>query len=191
MNQLQPQYQITASEDAYTIPDLDLKTMMTIREALLPHYQQLPNTFGIMGKGYRDGQDEWRRVLATAGAWGLSADENAMYAISSPQNAKANVCYKADFDKVSAKDFYSVTAYSADKFLMTDQQNSLSSNRNSMVLNPDGGFTAYFGGPHCEHADHPNFIQTPEDGWDTLLRAYRPDVKAFKAYATPSYEIIQ
>lgn len=188
---LQPQYQIISPEGAdINLPELKLDSMMQVRNTLLPYYANLDNTFGIMSTGYEEGQDDWRRTLAVAGALGLSADENAMYAISGPENAKANACYKATFDKVPADAFFSLTAYNSDKFLMTNERNSVSSNRSSLIENKDGGFTAYFGGPDCEKADHPNFILTLEDNWDTLLRAYKPNVADFKAYTTPTYKMI-
>ena len=188
---LHPQYKVIAPAGEGKMPELDLKKMMEVREALLPYYAKLPNTFGIMSTGYHKGQDDWLRAVAAAGAWGLSADENAMYAISGPKDAKANECYKATFPKVPVKAFFSLTAYNADKFLMTNEKNSLSSNRKSLQQNKDGGFTAYFGGADCKMAGSPNFIMTPEDGWDTLLRAYSPEVAAFKAYKVPTYEIIK
>ena len=189
--QLQPHYKVIADSADVQLPDLDLKTMANIRAALLPHYAALDNIYGVMSYGYEEGQDDWKRVLAAAGAWGLSPDDTAMYALSGPENPKANACYKADFSPVPAEAFFSLTAYNSDKFLMTNEKNSVSSNRNNLAINQDGSFTVYFGGEQCENAKHPNFILTPQDGWDTLLRAYVPEVKAFSAYKLPVYKLIK
>ena len=32
----------------------------------------------------------------------------------------------------------------------------------------------------------PNWIYTPEDGWNLMLRAYRPRIEEFRAYVMPS-----
>lgn len=191
VEQLQPGYEIIADSADIQIPELDLETMAMIRTKLLPYYAALDNTYGIMSYGYEKGQDEWRRVLAAAGAWGLSPNDTAMYTISGPKNTKANTCYRAKFPAVPAEAFFSVTAYNSKKFLMTNEKNSVSSNRKNLITNRDGGFTVYFGGEQCENSEHPNFILTPEDNWDTLLRAYVPSVRAFSVYKTPEYELIK
>lgn len=191
VEQLQPHYKVIADSSDVQLPDLDLKTMASIRAELLPYYAKLDNTYGIMSYGYEEGQDDWRRAIAAAGAWGLSPDDAAMYALSGPESPKANACYKADFAPVPAEAFFSLTAYNSDKFLMTNEKNSVSSNRNILVINQDGSFTVYFGGEQCENAKHPNFILTPQDGWDTLLRAYVPDVKAFYVYDIPEYKLVK
>lgn len=52
----------------------------------------------------------------------------------------------------------------------------------------DGSFDVAFGGEACQKLA-PNYAATPENGWSFLLRAYRPDVAAFKAYKVP--EVIE
>jgi hypothetical protein len=41
-----------------------------------------------------------------------------------------------------------------------------------------------FGSEECRSLA-PNYAKTPEDGWSFLLRAYRPDVEAFRKYEIP------
>ncbi len=67
---------------------------------------------------------------------------------------------------------------------MSDQDNIVSSNRD-IQLNGDGSFAVAFGGEAC-HGLAPNFAYTPVDGWSFLMRAYRPDVEAFKIYKMPA-----
>ena len=106
-----------------------------------------------------------------------------MYAAGAPKDAKGNTCYTATFPKVPVEAFFSITVYGPEKYLMTDEDNIVSSNQ-GMVTNDDGSFEVAFGGEECR-ALAPNYAVTPEDGWSFLLRAYRPDVEAFKAYQMP------
>jgi hypothetical protein len=107
----QPQYQIegAASEDDLTPIDKD--KLVKVREALLAGYAKMPNTFGVMKKTAGEVTDRERFTYATAGAWGLSEDANAMYVIGGPEDAKGGVCYVATFPMVPAEAFFSITAY--------------------------------------------------------------------------------
>ena len=66
---------------------------------------------------------------------------------------------------------------------MSNEDNIVSSNR-GVVTNDDGSFTVAFGSEDCRGLA-PNYAYTPEDGWSLLLRAYRPDVEAFRRYQMP------
>jgi hypothetical protein len=180
---LQPQYAIEGAATEETLPMVDMATLAKVRAALIREYSKLPNTFDTMVKHTDDVKDWERFIYVTAGAWGLSADDNAMYAIGGPQNAEGGTCYRATFQKVPAKAFFSITVYGPEKYLMTDEDNIVSSNR-GVKTKEDGSFDVAFGGKKCsELAD--NYVATPENGWSYLLRAYRPDVEAFKAYKLP------
>ena len=94
-------------------------------------------------------------------------------------------------DPVPADAFFSLTLYDADQYLMSDEYNMVSSNRSEFISRPDGGFDVIFGGMDCKAiADERgvNFAYTPADGWNWLLRAYRPDVEAMKQYRMPELE---
>ena len=184
VEQLQPQYRIEGAATGGTLPDIDMDTLKKVRAALIKEYSKLPNSFGAMVK-HTDEVKDWEYFsYVTAGAWGLSADENAMYALGGPADAKGGACYTATFARVPAEAFFSITAYGPEKYLMTDQDNILSSNRR-VVTNADGSFDVAFGGEKCRGLA-PNYVATPEDGWSILLRAYKPDVKAFKGYKMPT-----
>lgn len=184
--QIQPNIKIITDSNSVQVPELDLETMAKIRAELMPHYSAQENIFGIMDYGYVEGQDDWKRILVAAGAWGLSPDDTAMYIGGAPEDSEGNTCYMATFDHVDVEDFLSITAYNSDKFLMTNERNLISTNR-GMEINEDGSFTAYFGGLDCENADKTNFIHTPDDGWNILLRAYTPNVDAFNSYQMPEF----
>jgi hypothetical protein len=170
-------------------PDLTKR----VRSALLPEYGRLPDTYGTVKYDIR-AVDDWEKWTYTiAGGWGLSPEDTAMYPGFAPAGPEGGACYSASFDPVPAKAFFSLTVYDADRSLMSDEHNIVSSNRPGFISRPDGGFDVIFGGMDCKRiADErgANFAYTPLDGWNGLLRAYRPDVEAMKHYRMPKLERI-
>ncbi len=162
------------------IPELNIKAMKEMRAALMPHYDALPNTFGGMTKTASDVNNLWHRVVITAGAWGLSEDEHAMYIPYAP-GLKADQCYTATYAVPANDEFWSITIYDSNKYLVSNNANSL--NQYNTTLNEDGTFTAYFGS--VEQCGNVNNRVDTVDNWNSLMRAYRPDVAAFKQYQMP------
>lgn len=188
-NELQPQYAIEGAEDIDDMPRPDLDTMQAVRAAMMVEYDKLADTFDTM-RETTDDVDDWERfTYVTAGAWGLSADENAMYKPYSLAGAEGGTCYTATYPAVPAEAFFSITVYGPQKYLMSDEDNVVSSNRD-ITLNDDGSFSVAFGGEDCRDLA-PNFAATPEDGWSFLMRAYQPDVAAFQAYELPEIEAVE
>ena len=183
-DELQPQYRIIGAAEDDDLPAVDMPTLEKVRAGLLAEYSKLPDSFGAMQKRVEDVQDWEFFTYVTAGAWGLSADENAMYAAGGPTDARGGACYTARFPVVPAKAFFSITVYGPEKYLMTDADNIVSSNR-GVVANENGSFDVAFGDEKCRSLA-PNFAATPEDGWSFLMRAYQPEVEAFKAYEMPA-----
>jgi hypothetical protein len=182
----QPQYAIEGAAGEDDLTPVDKQLLGNVRDALLAEYSKLPNTFGVMKKRAKDVTDWQTFTYATAGAWGLSADENAMYAIGGPTDAKVDVGYVATFPKVPAEAFFSITAYGPKKYLMGDADNVVGS-QHGVKLESDGSFKVAFGSEKFRRLA-PNFLATPEDGWNILIRAYKPDVAAFKAYRVPTID---
>ena len=186
---LQPQYKIEGALDADNLSRPNVKTMLKVRAALIPEYDKLESTLDVQRTRTEDVDDWERYTYVTAGALGLSPDENAMYKPYALPGAVGGKCYKATFPKVPAHAFFSVTVYGSDKFLMSNADNIVSSNR-KVVLNDDGSFTVAFGDESCRHLA-PNYAYTPKDGWSLLIRAYRPDVEAFSNYKIPTIEPVE
>ncbi len=149
------------------------------------HFQGLPNTYGTVRYDIR-AVDNWEKWTYTiAGGLGLSPDDTAMYIGFKPEGTKGDVCYEASFDPIPAKAFFSITLYDKDKYLMSDEHNIISSNRKNFIARDDGGFDVVFGGKGCESIAEErgaNFGYTPSDGWNGLVRAYRPDVEKMRDY---------
>lgn len=186
---LQPQFAVVGAASEADVPKVDIPLLEKVRAELVKAYAKLPNSFGAMVSGPDEVKDWEYFTYVTAGAWGLGPDSASMYAGGGPKDAKANICYKATFPKVPAKEFFSITIYGPELYLMSDTANIISSNR-GVVLNEDGSFDVAFGGEECRSLA-PNYGYTPEDGWSFLMRAYGPDVEAFGAYQMPEILPVQ
>lgn len=184
--QLQPEYKIVGANPTDDMTRPDLEAMKQVRAALLVAYGELPDTFGTMQSGAEDVTDWEKFTYVTAGAWGLSKEENAMYLPYAKEGAKGGVCYTATYQEVPAEAFFSITVYGPEKYLMSNDNNIVSTNQ-GLVQNEDGSFSVVFGSEECKDKA-PNFLYTPEDGWSFLLRAYKPDVEAFRHYSVPEIE---
>lgn len=186
---LQPQYTVTGAATADTLIRPDLDVLAKVRTQLVTAYSKLPSLSGAMQKYTKDVKDWEYFTYITAGGWGLSEDANAMYAGGGPKDAKGGTCYTATFPPVPVKAFYSITMYGPDFYLMSDKDNIVSSNR-GVQNNDDGTFTVAFGGENCRSLA-PNYAFTPDDNWNLLVRAYRPDVKAFSNYQMPEFKVVK
>lgn len=183
VDKLQPKYFIEGAKNEDTLIRPDTKKMLVVREALLSAYNKLPDTFDVMQKNTSLVSNWEKFTYVTAGGWGLSADENAMYKPYSSPELKGKTCYTATFQPIQSKAFFSITVYGPDKYLMSDGNNVIGSNHN-IKMNDNGTFTVVFGDTVCKDLA-PNFLYTPQDDWNYLIRAYKPDVEAFKKYKLP------
>jgi hypothetical protein len=183
---LQPQYQIIGAKDDAEIKRPDLEAMLKVREVMITEYDRLDDTFGVMVERTSQVTDWEKFTYVTAGAWGLSKEEFAMYLPYTKAGVEGGKCYVATYPPVPAKEFFSITTYGQDKYLMSNENNIVSSGQGALI-NDDGSFTVHFGGPECQ-VDGQNYLYTPDDNWSFLMRAYRPDVEAFRAYVLPEIE---
>ena len=180
---LQPQYRIVGAKKADDLVRPDLDVLAKVRAALVGEYSLLTSSAGAMQKRTDQVKDWEFFTYVTAGGWGLSADENAMYAPYVSEGLKGHTCYTATYPPVPAKAFFSITVYGPEKYLMSDKDNLVSSNR-EIITESDGSFQVAFGGEPCRRLA-PNYVYTPKDGWSLLLRNYRPDVELFRHYQMP------
>lgn len=188
---LQPQAGIVAASAIPFEPQHDPAITARVREALLPQYQRLPDTYGTVKYDIRAVTDWERWTYTVTGQFGLSPEDTATYPPFAPPGTRGDVTYRASFDPVPAQAFFSLTVYSADRFLMSDEHTIVSSNRPDFVTRPDGGFDVVFGGEHARRlaaSEGANYLHTPQDGWNGILRAYRPDVDQMRHYRMPELE---
>ncbi|MDH3344141.1 MAG: DUF1254 domain-containing protein, partial [Desulfobacteraceae bacterium] len=183
VEQLQPQVKVDSAANA-DVPAYDEAALLKTRAALMTEYNKLDNTFGLMTDDVSKVIDWEKFAYASAGAWGLSEDKYAMYLPYNLQGAKKDICYTATYTQPKVGQFWSITAYNNEKYLMSNEHNIV--NTGNAKLNGDGTFTVHFGTEiACDGQDIKNFILTTEDNWGFLMRAYEPDVEAFKAYKAP------
>jgi len=117
--QVQPGMKVIAKSSKTQVPEFNKGKMEELRKALMPYYDKLPNTFGGMTKNASEVKDEWFRMLCTAGAWGLSENEHAMYIPYAP-NLKADKAYTATYQVPPQHEFWSITMYDKDKYLVSN-----------------------------------------------------------------------
>ncbi len=185
VKKLQPKMRVEANS-AGKVPEYEAKTLLKVRDALMEGYDDLADTFGQMTDDVSKVKDWEKFTYATAGAWGLSEDKYAMYAPYNLEGAKKDKCYTATYKQPKVGQFWSITAYNDQKYLMSNEHNII--NSGNVKLNDDGTFTVHFGSKEaCSHrTDVKNFILTTEDNWGFLMRAYEPDAEAFKKYKMPA-----
>jgi len=190
---LQPQAVIMAASAIPFEPQFDPAVTRQVRDALLPQYELLDDTYDTVKYDIRAVTDWERWTYTVAGQYGLSPEDTAMYPPFAPPGTRGDVTYRASFDAVPAQAFFSLTVYSADRFLMSDEHTIVSSNRPDFVARPDGGFDVFFGGEHARQlaaSEGANYLHTPQDGWNGILRAYRPTVDGMRNYRMPELEPI-
>jgi len=114
-----------------------------------------------------------------------------MYLPYNLKGAKKDICYSATYTQPKVNQFWSITAYNNEKYLMSNEHNIV--NTGNAKLNKDGTFTVHYGSKEaCKNvADVKNFILTTEDNWGFLMRAYEADVEAFKAYKIPAIKEVK
>jgi len=188
VEQLQPQMMIDSPANK-DVPPYDEAALLKTRAALMIEYNKLDNTFGVMTDDITKVTDWEKFTYATAGAWGLSEDQYAMYLPYNLKNAKKDICYVATYTQPKVGQFWSITAYNNEKYLMANENNIV--NTGNVTLNDDDSFTVHFGSIEaCEGETIKNFILTTEDNWGFLLRAYEPDVEALKSYKAPDIKLV-
>lgn len=186
---LQPQYKIQGANPEDKLIRPDLKKMLKVRKAMIVEYDKLSDTFGVMTTHTSKVTDWEKFAYVSAGAWGLSEDKTAMYAPYAMKDIKGGECYTATYPAVPVHEFFSITVYGQDKFLMADHDNIVSSSQKA-IINDDGSFSIVYGGMDCK-VEGQNFLYTPKNNWSLLLRAYKPDVEKFKAYKLPGLKKIK
>jgi hypothetical protein len=138
-----------------------------VRDALLVLNETLPD---LRRAGGRRGEvDPVRHLIATASAWGLNPDKDAIYLNVTPKQNDGKTVYKLTVKDVPVDAFWSITVYNAEGYLQKNEDNAYSLNNLTAKKNDDGSVTIQFG---CDGKAANCLPITP--GWNYMVRLYRP-----------------
>lgn len=166
---LQDRLEIAAdAPELFVSPDYDVASLDATRNALLQLARGLDDfdrTFGT-----RDEVDPVRHLIGTAAGWGGLPTSEATYIGVDPGVPPGD--YALVFTDVPVDAFWSVSVYNARGFFEKNAQDLYTVNSVTAARDDDGSVTVRFLG--SVGAETPaNAILTP-DGWNYLIRLYRP-----------------
>jgi hypothetical protein len=181
VHQIQDGMELKASASRPFEPEqFDPVSHKATRDALLTLAAGLPGYTTSFGS--REQVDPIHHLLGTASGWGGLPDDEAQYLSVFPGVAPGR--YQMTFRDVPADAFYSVSVYNADGYFEPGPSGVTNVNSVFGTTNPDGSMTVRFG--DVDDAE-PNTIPTPE-GWNLLIRLYRPRVAELASWQVPSVE---
>jgi len=179
VNRLQDALTITAdTQREFAYPDYDADSHAAVRDALLVLGKTMSGFDGCFGTAAQ--VDPIRHLVATASGWGGLPDDEAQYINVEPRRPKGRYTMTFGTD-VPADAFWSLSVYNGDGYFEPDASNVTNVNSVFGVKNDDGSITIHLGDwPD----DTPNRISLP-DGWNLLVRLYRPRLDELAAWSVP------
>lgn len=155
-----------AADDAFESPDYDTGSLDQTRTALLSLAAGLTDLSRTFGR--RDQVDPVRHLIGTAAGWGGLPTTEAAYVGLAPNDGPGD--YELTLSDVPVDAFWSVSVYNAEGFFEKNTWDRYTVNSVTATPDADGSVTVRFvtGEP-----TEPNSIPVP-DGWNCLVRLYRP-----------------
>jgi hypothetical protein len=150
------------------VPDWDQGSLKTVRDALLVLNATLPDLRHAGGS--RDDVDPIRHLIATASAWGLNPDEEAIYLNVTPRQNDGKTAYRLTVRDVPVNGFWSVIVYNTEGYIPENDRGIYSFNNITAKKDADGSVTIQFGG---DPSNTPNCLSIVP-GWNYMVRLYRP-----------------
>lgn len=161
-------------------PSVDAASHKKTRDHLLALAQGLAGYSKSFGRA--DTVDPVHHLLGTASGWGGLPDDEAQYVSLFPGVAPGR--FRITLRDVPADAFYSVSVYNGDGYFEPGPSGVTNVNSVSGVTGDDGSLTVWLGD---FGDDRPNQIPTPE-GWNLLIRLYRPRLDELAAWSPPTVE---
>jgi hypothetical protein len=139
-----------------------------VREALLALNETLPDLRRAGGR--REEVDPVRHLIATASAWGLNPEKNAIYLNVTPSRNDGTTVYRLNVREVPVDGFWSVTVYDERGLILKNSLDAYSLNDITSKKAADGSVSIQFGG--CD-GKIDNCLPIMK-GWNYMVRLYRP-----------------
>ena len=150
------------------VPNWDQASLKKVREALLVLNSTLPDLRRASGL---PGQvDPVRHLIATASAWGLNPDKEAIYLNVAPTRNDGTTIHRLSVKDVPVDGFWSIIVYNAEGYVPPNSLNFYTLNNITAQKGADGLVAVQFGG--CD-GNIPNCIPIVKD-WNYMVRLYRP-----------------
>ena len=149
-------------------PNWDPASQKKVRDALLVLSETLPDLRRAGGR--REEVDPVRHLVATASAWGLNPDNDAIYLNVMPVSNDGTTVYRLNVKDVPVDGFWSVTVYDARGLILKNNFDAYSINNITAKEGADGSVAIQFGG--CD-GKIPNCLPI-FPGWNYMVRLYRP-----------------
>ena len=152
----------------FEVPKWDSVSQKKVRDALLVLNETLPD---LRRAGGRRGEvHPVRHLIASASAWGLNPDKDAIYLNVTPSRNDGTTVYKLTVNSVPVDGFWSISIYNAKGYFQKNQYNAYSLNNITAKKGADGSIDIQFGG--CD-GKIPNCLPIMP-GWNYIVRLYRP-----------------
>ena len=178
--EVQDRLEIAAgSPEAFVKPDYDVESLDATRDALLALARGLDTFDGMFGT--REEVEPVHHLIGCAAGWGGLPTSEATYVGVDPNVPPGD--YQLAFKDVPVEAFWSVSVYNSRGFFEPNAKNLYSVNSVIGEHDDDGSITVRF----IASADGdvpPNAIVTPE-GWNYLIRLYRPRAEILDGSWTP------
>ena len=155
-------------EGPFEAPDWNQKDLTTARQALSTLSELGFNSLYAYGR-----EDEVKPVdflVGAAAGWGGLPAYGAMYVIESVDANDGNTPHVLNVKDVPVSAFWSLTVYTAEGYLGSNELGVNSYNSVTAERDPDGSITLHFGG--CEDRRMNCIPITP--GWSYTVRLYEP-----------------
>ena len=154
----------------FEIPNWDAVSQKKVRDALIVLNETLPD---LRHAGGRRGEvDPVRHLIATASAWGLNPDKDAIYLNITPKQNDGKTVYTLNVKDVPVDGFWSISLYNAEGYFQKNDFNAYTLNNLTANRNADGSVSIQFGG--CEGAKGTLNCLPIMPGWNYIVRLYRP-----------------
>ncbi|GAA2156037.1 uncharacterized protein DUF1254 [Humibacillus xanthopallidus] len=161
------------SSEPFEASDYDTTSLDQTRGALLDLARNLSSFDRVFGT--RDEVEPVRHLIGTAAGWGGLPTSEAAYVGVDPKVAPGS--YVLTLRDVPADAFWSVSVYNAAGFFEPNASGRYTLNSVTADRNDDGSVTVRF--VPDDSVTGSNTIPVPGEGWNYLIRLYRPRAEFF------------